>query len=409
MLLFARIAWRNIHRNLRRTLITLAAIASGLAAIIVFFGFSDGFHAQWVENSVRVYNGHVMIYADNYRKNRNLNRSIRDHALMDETLSGIKSLEVYAPRIHVHGLASTAEGSKSVMIRGIDIGKEARITGLDRRIIEGGYLDHESSRGILLGYKLAKRLNAGIGDKIVLMIQASDGSMGAELFRLKGIFKLGAIDLDALLAIVTLEDAQDLAVMPGKVTELVLILDRPENVLPVTRELDRELGSRGYEVLSWDKVMPHSKEVIDLSTIFMYLVLVIILIVVALGILNTMLMSIMERTREFGIMMALGTRPLQVVGLVLLESLFLGLFGVLIGVGSGLGINWMFAVNGVDLSAWSGAMDLVATLNPVIYPQTNPGNVVLSALATFAMTLAVSVYPAVKASRLKPVEAMHFV
>ncbi len=311
MRLFIKIAWRNIVRNHRRTLISLAAIIFGLASIIVFFGFTDGFHAQWVENSVKLYAGHVVIYADDYYEGRNLNRNIKNAEYLEAAARKAGGLRAYTTRVHVHGLASTAENSVAVLIRGIDIEKEKAIAGFDRRMVKGEYLDQDASREILLGYGLASRLHANIGNKLVLMIQAADGSIGAELFRLKGIFRAGAVDLDKHLAVISIKDAQELAVINDRVTEVVLILDGPEYVQPVTGFLKREIGSNGFDVLPWNILLPQAREMIELSSVFMYVVLAIVLVVVSLGILNTMLMSIMERTREFGVMMALGTRPAQ--------------------------------------------------------------------------------------------------
>jgi putative ABC transport system permease protein len=409
MFLFPKMAWRNIIRNMRRTLITLAAIAFGLASVIIFFGFTDGFHAQWIENSVKVYSGHILVYAAGYREENNLNRNIKDVGLVEKWVSDLPSVHTFTTRIHIPGLISTAESSRSISIRGIDPEKEKGITALDKRMIEGEYLNKDDKADILLGHTLAEKLNARIGDKVVLMVQAADGSIGAELFRLKGIFRIGAVDLDRFLAIITLRDAQALAVLGNSVTEAVLIVDQPGNVLPTARRLKSKLGPQGYEVISWQEYMPQAKEMIDLSSAFMYVILVIVLIVVSLGILNTMLMSIMERTRELGIMMALGTKPRQVVALVMLESLFLGLIGIILGMGIGIGANWLIALKGFDLSGWSGAMDLVASLHPVIYPDTNVANVCLATATTFLTTLLVSVYPALKAAGLKPVEAIHFV
>jgi len=180
-------------------------------------------------------------------------------------------------------------------------------------------------------------------------------------------------------------------------------------VRPFTETLNQEIGSQGFDVLPWDTLMPQAREMIDLSSIFMYVVLAIFLVVVALGILNTMLMSIMERTREFGVMMALGTRPARIVSLVMLESLLLGLIGTVLGVIVGVSANRLVSIDGFDLSDWSAAMELVSSLNPVIYPYTDSYSVSLCAAAVFLTTLVVAIYPALKAARLRPVEAMHFV
>jgi len=409
MSIFLKMAWRNIRRNLRRTLITLSAITFGLAAMIIFFGFTDGFHAQWVENTVKAYTGHIQIYRSGYRDDPQLNRSIADAAEIIKELKTEPAVDTYAERVEVQGLISTAENSYGVLIRGIDTGEEVKITGIKERIIKGEYLNEDKGRGVLIGHRLAEKLNAEIGDKIVLMVQAADGSLTAELFRLQGTFRIGATELDSSFAIVTLKDAQALSLLGDRVTEIAVMLKNPVDVLPVSKRLKERLVSSGYEVYTWEELMPALQEMIDLDNIFMYLILLVVLVVVSLGILNTMLMSIMERTREFGIMMAVGTSPRNVILLVMLESFFIGIIGIISGAGIGIGINRIISIKGFDLSRWGGATEFFAILNPVIYPETDIINVLWSCAIVFLTALIVSVYPAVRAARLRPVEAMHYV
>ena len=412
MFLFFKMAWRNIRRNLRRTLITLSAITFGLSAMIVFFGFADGFHGQWVENTVKAYTGHIQIYRSGYRDDPQLSRSIEDVSRVTRELRSDPAVNTFASRVEVQGLISTAENSHGVLIRGIDPEEEIKITAIKDRIIRGRYLEGSKGglwavRGVLIGYRLAERLNADIGDKVVLMVQAADGSLTSELFRLKGIFRMGAVELDSSFAMITLEDARRLALMGERVTEIAVMLNRPEDVLPFAERLKKRLSPSGYEVFTWDELMPALREMIELDNIFMYIILLVVLVVISLGILNTMLMSIMERIREFGIMMAMGTTPGRVVLLVMLESFFIGLLGVILGAGIGISVNRVISIRGFDLSRWGGAVEFFAILDPVIYPETDPRNVLWSCGIVFLTALVVSVYPALRAATLRPVEAMH--
>ena len=407
-MMFLKLAWRNVFRNVRRTLITLSAVTFGLAAMIVFFGFTDGFHAQWVENTVRVYTGHIQIYSKGYHDDPQLANSIAD---LDRVLKEVEkepSLDTYTYRVEIQGLVSTAENSYGVLIRGIDPEREVGITALRDRIIRGRYLEEGDERGILIGYRLADRLNAEVGDKIVLMVQAADGSISADLFRLRGVFRMGAVEMDSAIVVIGLEAAQRLAALEDRVTEIAIMVKRPSDVIPAAQRLKERLEPMGYEVYTWQDLMPALKEMIDLDNVFMYIILLIVLVVVSLGILNTMLMSILERVREFGIMMAMGTKPYQIVILVVMESFLLGLWGTVMGAALGISANYLISLRGFDLSRWSGAMELFATLNPVIYPETNPSNVLWSCAMVLITTLVVSIYPAIRAARLRPVEAIHF-
>src|SRR3990172_3789692 len=413
MFLFFKMAWRNIRRNLRRTLITLSAITFGLSAMIVFFGFADGFHGQWVENTVKAYTGHIQIYRSGYRDDPQLNRSIEDVSRVTRELKADPAVNTFTSRVEVQGLISTAENSYGVLIRGIDPEEEIKITAIKDRIIKGRYLEGSEEGNppspVLIGYRLAERLNADIGDKIVLMVQSADGSLTSELFRLKGIFRMGAVELDSSFAIITLKNARRLTLLGEGVTEIAVMLNRPEDVLPFAERLKKRLAPSGYEVFTWDELMPALQEMIELDNIFMYIILLVVLVVVSLGILNTMLMSIMERIREFGIMMAMGTTPGRVVLLVMLESFFIGLLGVILGAGIGISVNRVISIKGFDLSRWGGAVEFFAILDPVIYPETDPRNVLWSCGIVFLTALVVSVYPALRAATLRPAEAMHHV
>ncbi len=405
--LILKLAWRNVWRNLRRTLITLSAVTFGLASIIMFNGFTDGFHAQWINNYVRVYTGHIQIHKKGYRDDPRLWRSIDDPEDIVREIEAMDEVEIVTTRTELEGLAATAENSAGVLIKGVEPDKETTITHLKDRIIEGRYLSRK--KDILIGHRLKKKLSVERGDRIVLMSQAADGTLGAELFRLAGIFRMGALDFDSSVAVISEDDAREFAALDGKSTEIAVLLKRPETLDEVKSRLKQMLEPMGYEVFDWRELMPALTEMVELDNVFMYIILLIVIVVVAFGILNTMLMSIMERTREIGIMMALGTKPRLIVSLVVVEALFIGVTGIMAGLVLGVGANAAIAMRGIDLSRWAGAMEFFAAFNPVVYPETTVESLFWSSLTVFITAIISSIYPAFKASRLRPVEAIHFV
>ncbi|MCK5236040.1 MAG: ABC transporter permease, partial [Deltaproteobacteria bacterium] len=399
---------RNIRRNIRRTLITLGAVCVGLAAIILFFGFNNGFHESWLAQTLKLQSGHVVINAPGYRDDPKLSNYMEDPEPAFSALDKAEGITAYAPRVDAHGLVSTAENSVGVLIRGIDLEREKDLTGVNERIVEGEGLTGESG-GIILGFRLAKKLNATIGDKVVLMIQAADGSIGAELYRLKGTFKLGMMEMDGSIAVISIDDARELAVIGTGVTEIAALSSDPRAVDPIVDSLSATLSKEAFDVVSWEVALGALMELMQLDYVFMYFLLAIVLVIVSLGIVNTMLMSILERTRELGIMMALGTSPRVIVFLIVLESLVIAVIGTLAGVALGIGANELIAINGLDLSRWSEGFEMFAAIDPVVYPINDYIHVFYSSLAVFFTTVIVSLYPAIKAARLKPVEAIHFV
>lgn len=408
MTIFIKMAWRNIMRNARRTLITLGAVTFGLSAMIILVALNDGSHTQWVENTVRN-TGHVKIFKSGYHEDTDLKKAINDASLIFKELENEASVSAYVSRVEAEGLISTAENSYGVMIMGIDPEEEGRLSAIRERVIKGEYLSGGPKRGVLIGQRLAERLSAAVGDKIVLMVQGADGSLNSELFRLKGIFRMGAVEFDSSVAVISLEDAQAITSLGEGVTEISLFVDSPSHVLPLSERLKGRLLPLGYEVYTWKELMPSLEEMIYLDNAFMYIILLIVLIVASLGILNTILMSIMERIREFGIIMAMGTRPYQVVFLVMSESFFIGLLGIIFGTIIGTGVNSLLGIKGVDLSRWAEGMEFFAIFNPILYPETNPGKVLWACGMVLLVTLSAALYPALKASRFRPVEAMRHV
>ncbi|MDP3981519.1 MAG: ABC transporter permease [Chlamydiota bacterium] len=408
-MMFFRLAWRNVWRNRRRSLITVSAIAFGLAVLIVFYGIGRGFHEQMIENSIRTYTGHLQIHAKGFQDSPTIERSM---AKPDEPLGVIQKIpdiQAYTARIQAPGLISSSDHSSGALIIGIDPVAEAQVSVIRNRVIQGEFLKDAFDKTILIGEKMSRDLKVGLDDKVVLMVQARDGSMGAEAFRVKGIFQTGSPQMDGLLCFISLNMAQDLFVLEGGISQWVLCLSRQKDVDRIQAQLRQTLPDERYEVLSWKELSPEVVQFVELDEASFILMILIVFIVVALGILNTLLMSIFERIREFGIMMAMGMRPYQVSVLIFIESLLLGLVSVIIGSILGFVINSYFQHSGIDLSQWGEGITAVPYLEPVVFSRFNVMDLVHSIEIVLLTTLVATIYPALKAARLKPVDAMRHV
>lgn len=411
-MLFVTMAWRNVWRNRRRSLLTVSAIALSLAFNILMRGIGDGFHEQMVDNSVRANIGHIEVHRKGYHDDPGLNRTLPDPRRVARAIHDLPHLRGSSLRVLGDGLASTSDNSAGIAIMGIDPGQEQTVTTIRRAVVEGDYLDTNGVRPLLVGERLAATLRARLGDKVVLLVQAADGSMGAQLFRLTGIFRSGAPDLDRGVAYIRLKDAQELFSLGDRVTEAVVLLDSSDAVPEATRALQAALPASQdglYEVLTWSEVEPYLEQFIVLDDAFFYIIVAILFIVIAVGILNTILMSVFERVREFGVMMALGTRPRQVVLLVVLEATVLALVGIGVGGAFGSLATFYFAEAGINLSSFAEGAASIGITTTTVYSKLTVGNVVLSNLAVFVLVVLVSLYPAVHAARLRPVEAIRHV
>jgi len=411
-MLFLTMAWRNVWRNRRRSALTVSVIALSLTFNILMRGIGDGFHEQMVDNSVRANIGHLQVHRKGYHDDPGLNRTLPDPSAVVKAIQALPDLRGYSLRVLGDGLASTDENSAGIQIMGVDPAREQTVTTINHAVVEGTYLGGDVQRPVLIGARLAATLKAKLGDKIVLLVQAADGSMGAQLFRVSGIFRSGSPDLDRGVAYIPLRDAQDLFALGDRVTEAVVLLDSSAAVPAAQAALQRALPAEGAgadEVLSWAQVEPFLEQFIVLDDAFFYIIVAILFIVISVGILNTILMSVFERVREFGVMMALGTRPRQVVQLVVAEAALLATVGIAVGGTLGSLLTLYFAENGIDLSSFSAGAASIGITTTMVYSELTAANVVLSNLAVFVLVVLVALYPAVHAARLRPVDAIRHV
>ncbi len=408
-MLFLSMAWRNVWRNRRRSLLTIVAIALGLAFNIFMRAIGDGFHEQMVDNSVRSHIGHLQIHRAGYHEDPGLNKTLPSPDEVRRAIETLPGVRGYSLRVLGDGLASTAENSAGVAVVGIDPRQENSVTTIERGVVEGKYLDSAQERPVLIGDRLATNLKAGLDDKIVLMVQAADGSMGADLFRVVGIFRSGSPELDRGMVFLLLPDAQTLFALDGRITEAVVLLRSSLEVPAAQAALRSALAGQKVEVLTWYEVEPFLLQFIELDDAFFYIIVVFFFVVISIGILNTIMMSVFERVREFGVMMALGAQPRQIIKLVVEEAFVLGLTGVVIGCSIGVAATLYFASHGMNLSAWGEGAAALGMTSTVVYTKLTAANLIISDSSVLGVVVLVGLYPAFYASRLRPVEAIRHV
>lgn len=407
MLNLIKMAWRNLWRNSRRTLLTISSITIGLMAIVFLFGFMDGMSAQTLENNIRGHTGHIKIYPKGYQDAPSVSKRITDPEEMMDLLSEIPHIASSLPRIEGQGLMATDIKSTGVMILGIDLKKEENISDYKRFVREGTY-DLQKG-GILIGKELAKMMKTGTGDAVSLIVQAADGSIGAENFRIEGIIETGEFTMDSSLAVMSLEDAGLLLAMGGGVSEITIFLDSSENTDTVIAFLRNLLAMEKYELADWRELLAYLVDLINLSEVFKYIPLIILIVVASLGILNTILMSVLERTKEFGIMTALGTGPSRIMVMIFIETIMMTMIGIFLGVPGGMALLTYFNKTGIDLSQWAEGVRIIPFHPTTVYPILEPEGFYVAVGVVFVSALFSSLYPAYRAATLRPVEALHFV
>jgi putative ABC transport system permease protein len=402
---FVKIAWRNIIRNKRRSLITIFAVGFGLGALIFILSFVEGAHRQMIENYTSLTTSHIQIHRLGFYQKKKLELNLPDYRKIMEKTLRLPSVKAAAPRIKSVGLVSSTESSAGCLIMGISPEDEKQISTLYKRVRQGSYLEKGGDEDILIGASLAKNLAVQLGDKIVIMSQALDGSIAAGAFRIKGIFDTGTEEIDQGVTFITHTAAETIFVMPEATSEIAVRIDSAEKAPAVGKKIRQTVADLNFEVLSWQDISPSFRQWIEFDNAFIWIIIFIVMIVAAIGILNTVLMGVLERTREFGILLALGTKQKEIVSMVGWESFFLATVGGLVGLLIGVGATVYFSHAGLNLSLFTSALNSLY-IDAIIYPQLNVSGTIMSLQLILTASLLVSIYPAYYAAHLKPMEAI---
>lgn len=406
---FMLIAGRNILRNPRRTAITAGGTAFGIVAFVFLFGFFDGFGEDLTENSTRYVTGHVQLERAGFRLDYATELAFDGADALLRQLRAAPEVEAAAPRVQVQALASSAAKSEGILLVGIVPAAEREVTFIERTIVAGKPLSAGSDRDILIGRKLAERLAVKPGEKVIVMAQAADRELGTGAYRVSGIFATESGSFDGAMAFVTLPAAQSLLALGSRVSTINLRL-RDRDALPKTLPgLQGLVAPAGLSLAPWQALLPQIEQMVRLIRVFSNILLVIAFIVIAMAIMNTVFMAVTERTREFGVMMALGTPPAAIQRMVVYETLALMLLASFIGYGVGFMLVDYFGRQGIDLSEFFRGYSTIPGLTGIVHPKFVASRIAVPGLVLFAASVLVSLYPAARAARLDPVRAIRHV
>lgn len=329
-----RLAWRNLGRNRRRTALSAGSAAFATAIVLVTLALARGSHERWIEQVVRLYPGHVEVSLEGYREYRTLDYGMRLPPALAARLDALREAEGWAPRLEAWGLIMRDEegaSGRAVQLLGIDAVRENRLTRLVAGVREGR-LGGPDTNEIVLGERLASALAVDPGDLVIVMAPDRYGSQSAERFRVSGILSVGDPELDRHSALVRLPQLQAFLELEQSVSHVVLFAPDGEQLEPLTSQLLRMFPAGEYELVAWPELIPDMVQFMELDDIGAWLTTGVLIIVVGFGLLNTLLMSVLERIPEFGVLRALGLRPRALFRLVFLESILLSLIGVAIGI-----------------------------------------------------------------------------
>ncbi|MDX1638647.1 MAG: FtsX-like permease family protein [Balneolaceae bacterium] len=405
-MLSIKLAWRNIWRNRRRTLITLASIVVAVALSVITRSSQEGQYENMIESTVGTFTGYIQVHADGYWEEQTLNNSFTFPDTLRDHIQQLPAVTTVAPRIESYALAATSKQSRPAMVMGIDVESEKRLSGPHNRIREGTYFTSNSEQAAIVGYELLERLDAQIGDSLVMIGQGYRGMNATGLYPIKGTVAYPNPQLNSSLVYLPLETARQFFVAPGRVTTAALILDDPDRLDQTTRQLRNELPADTFEVMGWRELMPELQQAIQADRGSGIIILLVLYMVVGFGILGTVLMMVSERTYEFGVMLSVGTPRSMLLKILAMEVILIAVLGSGLGMLVSLPVTWYFNRNPIALSGDLESAVQSYAMEPVLQFSMAPDIFLNQAIIVFFITLLFSIIPIIRAMRLEPVEAL---
>jgi ABC-type lipoprotein release transport system permease subunit len=409
MTLFLRLAWRNVWRQRRRTFLIAIGMGVTMAMLVLYDGVVAGFEQAIYGNAIQLLGGNVQVHAPGY--NQKLAR--KPLLPLDDPDAVVRAAEsepevlAASKRIITGGLVTNREGAFAVSIIGVETDKETRISPVADNISRGRYLQQDDSDMIVIGQGLATAMEIEVGDRITMVGNSKNKQTRQRTMTVVGIYDVGVPTVEKTTIYLSLNEAQQLFGLDGQVTEVVVAL----------RQIGQEPGvmnaihsaAPGYEVESWETSIPDLKQTLEMKTSVMSVFGVFMLGIVAIGILNLLMMAVFERTREIGVIGALGLKPRQITVIFLLEGILIGLMGAVIGAALGTIVNALLGYYGIDYSAFANLTEYTALISGRIYSQLVPLKVFQHAVTVAIIAALAALYPAIQASEREPAEALHYV
>ncbi|MEP7136081.1 MAG: FtsX-like permease family protein [Chloroflexota bacterium] len=408
MNLYLRLAWRNIWRHKRRTIIIVLAMSLTLALMMFYDGLMNGFTDAIYGNAVKVLGGNIQVHTEGFRAQANSTPLLP----LADPQAVIKAAEANpltlaaTQRINTGGLVTNREGAFAVGITGIEPEKEQTVNLIGQYVKDGRNLTSADTDNILIGKGLADAMNVKLGDRITLVGRSQHQQMRQRTMTIIGIFDLGMADIEKQTVYISLGEAQSLYEMTAP-TEVAIFLQHLGQEATVINGMQPSLP--GYEIESFQANYPDLASAINSKSGVMNIFSVIIIAIAGVGILNLLLMAVYERTREIGVLGAMGLKPNQIALLFILEGIMIGLVGVVVGVVLGLALNGMLMRVGLDFGSMTQAASYMALIKDRVYPTWGVEKLVLRASMVAIISALAAVIPAIEAGRREPAEALHFV
>jgi ABC-type lipoprotein release transport system permease subunit len=398
------LSWRNVWRNKLRSSVIIVATTLGICAGIFSAAFYQGMADQRIEKAIRSELSHIQVHEQEFRNSNEIKDYISDADQLSSRIGEIPGVEGVSNRIIIFSMVASAETGSGVKIVGIDPEKERLTTNIHEKLEEGDYFVESRKNQVLIGHKLAEKLKVRLKSKVVITLLDVDNNITYGAFRVVGIFNTVNNAFDETNIFVRDTDLAKLINLPANSChEIAILVDNNENVDGIKAEIQQISGD--LEVLSWLDLSPEMSYLNEAMDLFMYIFIVIILLALLFGIINTMLMVVLERVKEIGMLMAVGMNKVRIFMMILLETVFLSLTGGVIGVFLGTLISNYFETRPINLAAWADAYTDLG-YDPFVYTSLNMELLINVTVMVLITGILASIYPAYKALKQDPADAL---
>ncbi|SNR34499.1 ABC transporter permease [Lutibacter flavus] len=405
--MFLKLAWLNIWRNKRRTLITTASVFFAVLLAIATRSMTDGVYENMIHNVVSYSSGYLQIHQKGFWDEQSIDNTFEADEKLSQILLNNPDVEHIMPRLETFALASYLEKTKGVLILGIDPEKEKEVNNLHEKISQGKYIETINDNAVVIGEGLATQLKLKANDTLVLLGQGYHASSAAGKYRVTGIIKLGSPELNNNIVYMPIQQAQYLHGAENRLTAISIMLNKSSSLDKLKTTLQMDLDTDTYEIMSWKEMMPEMDQFITADSTGHYIIIGILYFIISFGLFGTLLMMTFERSREFGILIAIGMRKRLLAIILLLESLMISLIGCLAGVFGGFLVVLWFTKYPIYFTGELKEVYENYGIEPIIYFSNNQNIFIVQTLIVLMLSVILAIYPGLKVIKMKPIEAIN--